>query len=204
MPLLPRAALMQFLGRVFIADELAPWVFQHLHDLRGRLPTHAPIDALAMAVVDLAGNRDLIDAPFVDALRQNFPRHAAVVASARRLQRAERSPHIPRPPCRFCGRRLHGHGTRQRQPCGETPVDLWRYHCPSCGGVPSIEQATRSSLLELSNSGTKHQRRGRRAGAGDIGTVAPPHRCDHCVRSRPGDEQNPLCMAAAEIAPRVG
>jgi hypothetical protein len=42
------------------------------------------------------------------------------------------------PPCRLCGRRLHGHGTRQRQPCGETPVDLRRYRCPSCGGVVQV------------------------------------------------------------------
>lgn len=42
------------------------------------------------------------------------------------------------PPCRFCGRRLHGHGTRQRQPCGETPIDLRRYRCPSCGGVVQV------------------------------------------------------------------
>lgn len=42
------------------------------------------------------------------------------------------------PPCRFCGRRLHGHGTRQRQPCGETPVDLRRYRCPSCGGAVQV------------------------------------------------------------------
>lgn len=42
------------------------------------------------------------------------------------------------PPCRLCGRRLHGHGTRPRQPCGETPVDLRRYRCPSCGGVVQV------------------------------------------------------------------
>lgn len=57
MPLPPRAALMQFLGRVFTVDDLPPWVFRHLHGLRDRLSTHVPIDALAMAVVDLAGNR---------------------------------------------------------------------------------------------------------------------------------------------------
>lgn len=42
------------------------------------------------------------------------------------------------PPCRRCGRRLHGHGTRQRQPRGETPIDLRRYSCPSCGGVVQV------------------------------------------------------------------
>jgi hypothetical protein len=39
------------------------------------------------------------------------------------------------PPCRLCLRRLHGHGTRSRMPRGETPIDLRRYRCPSCGGV---------------------------------------------------------------------
>ena len=39
------------------------------------------------------------------------------------------------PPCRHCLRRLHGHGTRSRMPRGETPFDLRRYRCPSCGGV---------------------------------------------------------------------
>ena len=48
-------------------------------------------------------------------------------------------PEAYRPPsCRLCGRRLHGHGTRQRQPCGETPIDLRRYRCPSCGGVVQV------------------------------------------------------------------
>jgi len=42
------------------------------------------------------------------------------------------------PPCHLCGRRLHGHGTRPRQPCGETPVDLRRYRCASCGGVVQV------------------------------------------------------------------
>jgi hypothetical protein len=41
-------------------------------------------------------------------------------------------------PCRVCGRRLHGHGTRPRQPCGETPIDVRRYRCPSCGGVVQV------------------------------------------------------------------
>ena len=41
-------------------------------------------------------------------------------------------------PCRVCGRRMHGHGTRPRQPCGETPIDLRRYRCPSCGGVVQV------------------------------------------------------------------
>jgi hypothetical protein len=88
MPLPPRAALMQFLGRVFTADELAPWVFLHLHDLKDKLPPHVPIDALAMAVVDLAGNRDLIDAPFFDALRQTFPRHTAEISGLADLWQA--------------------------------------------------------------------------------------------------------------------
>ena len=42
------------------------------------------------------------------------------------------------PPCRRCGRRLHGHGTRSRMPRGETPIDLRRYRCPSCGGVVQV------------------------------------------------------------------
>jgi hypothetical protein len=42
------------------------------------------------------------------------------------------------PPCRLCSRRLHGHGTRPRMPCGETPIDLRRYRCPSCGGVVQV------------------------------------------------------------------
>jgi DNA-directed RNA polymerase subunit RPC12/RpoP len=42
------------------------------------------------------------------------------------------------PPCRHCGRRLHGHGTRPRMPRGETPIDLRRYRCPSCGGVVQV------------------------------------------------------------------
>jgi len=42
------------------------------------------------------------------------------------------------PPCRLCLRRLHGHGTRSRTPCGETPLDLRRYRCPSCGGVVQV------------------------------------------------------------------
>ena len=41
-------------------------------------------------------------------------------------------------PCRVCGRRMHGHGTRPRQPCGETPIDVRRYRCPSCGGVVQV------------------------------------------------------------------
>ncbi len=40
-------------------------------------------------------------------------------------------------PCRVCGR-LHGHGTRPRQPRGETPIDVRRYRCPSCGGVVQV------------------------------------------------------------------
>lgn len=88
MPLPPRAALMQFLGRVFTADELAPWVFLHLHDLKDKLPTQVPIDALAMAVVDLAGNRDLIDAQFFDALRQTFPGHAVEISVLAELWQA--------------------------------------------------------------------------------------------------------------------
>lgn len=80
MPLPPRAALMQFLARVFAAAELPPWVFQHLHDIRDKLLTHATIDELAMAVVDLAGNRGLIDARFFAALRQTFPRHAVEIS----------------------------------------------------------------------------------------------------------------------------
>ena len=42
------------------------------------------------------------------------------------------------PPCRLCLRRLHGHGTRQRQPRGETPIDIRRYRCPSCGAVVQV------------------------------------------------------------------
>jgi len=42
------------------------------------------------------------------------------------------------PPCVRCGRRLHGHGMRPRKPVGETPFDIRRYTCPSCGGAVQV------------------------------------------------------------------
>lgn len=41
-------------------------------------------------------------------------------------------------PCVRCGRRWHGHGMRMRMPCGETPIDVRRYTCPSCGGAVQV------------------------------------------------------------------
>ena len=42
------------------------------------------------------------------------------------------------PPCVHCGRRMHGHGMRLRKPVGETPFDIRRYTCPSCGGALQV------------------------------------------------------------------
>ena len=48
-------------------------------------------------------------------------------------------PDTYRPPaCRGCGRKLHAHGTRERKPVGETPVEIRRYRCPGCGGVVQV------------------------------------------------------------------
>lgn len=41
-------------------------------------------------------------------------------------------------PCVRCGHRMLGHGTRPRKPVGETPVDIRRYTCPSCGGAVQV------------------------------------------------------------------
>lgn len=48
-------------------------------------------------------------------------------------------PDTYRPPaCRGCGGKLHAHGTRERKPVGETPVELRRYRCAGCGGVVQV------------------------------------------------------------------
>lgn len=48
-------------------------------------------------------------------------------------------PDTYRPPaCRGCGRKLHAHGSRERKPVGETPLEIRRYRCPCCGGVVQV------------------------------------------------------------------
>ena len=48
-------------------------------------------------------------------------------------------PETYRPPaCRACGRKLHAHGTRERRPVGETPIEIRRYRCRGCGGVVQV------------------------------------------------------------------
>jgi hypothetical protein len=43
-----------------------------------------------------------------------------------------------RPPCRCCGGPMHSHGTSERRPRHELPLQIRRYTCPRCGGVVQV------------------------------------------------------------------
>jgi hypothetical protein len=47
-------------------------------------------------------------------------------------------PGVYRPVCRHCGRRMQGHGLRERRPVHEVPIDIRRYRCWPCHAVVQV------------------------------------------------------------------